>query len=83
MDLGRQLTCRHKDEASRESGPAATALHNDAFDHWQAKGGRLARTCLSTGEEIGSRQDCRNRAGLDGCGLLVAEACQWKAERRR
>ena len=50
MDLGRQFTRRHEDEPSRASGPAAIAPPDDAVDHGQPEGGRLARTCLSTRE---------------------------------
>ena len=77
MDLGRQFTRRHEDEPSRASGPAAIAPPDDAVDHGQPEGGRLARTCLSTREEIGSRQDGGNGSGLDWRGLLIAEASQW------
>jgi hypothetical protein len=83
MNLSRQFTCGHKDKSSREPGPAATALRDEAFDHRQAEGGCLTGTCLSTGEEIASGQDSGNGAGLDGRGLLVAEACQRETERGR
>jgi hypothetical protein len=50
MDLGRQLTRRDEDESSRESGRAADAARDEAFDHGQPEGGCFASTGLSARE---------------------------------
>src|SRR5262249_53487171 len=83
MTLRRQFARRHEDESSWESGPAAIAPRDDAFDHRQPEGGRLAGTRLSTRQQIDSRQDSGNRTGLDGRGLLVAKTRQRQTERGR
>jgi hypothetical protein len=80
MDLGRQFTRRHEDESPREPAPAGVAPRDDALDHGQAERGGLARACLSTRDEICSRQDRGNGPGLDWRGLPIPETRQWQAE---
>jgi len=83
VDLGGQFARGHEDQPSRTSRPWARVQHDETLDHRQAECRGFPRARLRAREEIASRQNGRNRLGLDRCGLAVAKTREREAERPR
>jgi hypothetical protein len=73
----------HQDQPTWPAGPCGAAIANEqALDHRQTEGGRLARPGLSPGHQIASGDDNRNALRLDRGGMDIADAAEWSTDHR-
>ena len=83
VDLERELTRRHEDEAARFARAGRTpAADEEAINHRQTKRGRLAGAGLGTGQHVAAVENQRNRLDLHGCGPCIAQTPERGTEGR-